>query len=412
MINENSFLHLKNHAEKILNNISSKPNDLLKDEIQELINQVTYSTMESTSQYDNLHSNFRELQAKYNELYDSSPIGYFTLDPNWVILNANAAGEAILGVEKDSLANKSFTRYVAPDSQKIFSQYQKKVIRHKTLQKCEVKMLQRNKPLFNACLESNISAYPNTGKKEILLKLYRVSNQESDHFYQKSYNTQISRDDLNASILEWVNQPFSIIANYIHGCIHRLETGNYKIDNVISILKQTTQQLHRTAEIILHMRNFSCKGILTYEPVCIDSIIKEIIDLISLEISDSPVKIQYRSTINLPHLMLDKEYIQQAILHLTRNAIDSMIDTNTVNPKLIIEVNQLSKKSIEICIIDNGPGFNLKNTHKIFDVNYTTKPYGIGLGLSISRAVIEALGGSLTVEQNPTYGMCFKITLS
>ncbi len=109
--------------------------------------------------------------------------------------------------------------------------------------------------------------------------------------------------------------------------------------------------------------------------------------------------------------MVDKLYIQQAMMNLARNAIDAMQEIHLTDPTLVIEVSQPCKDTLEISLSDNGPAFKLKTAHKLFEPNYTTKSYGTGLGLIISRSIVEAHQGKLLVELNPTRGARFTLVL-
>ena len=171
------------------------------------------------------------------------------------------------------------------------------------------------------------------------------------------------------------------------------------------------QQLSRMSDYILHMKNFRYKGNDDRQATCIDEMINGAIDLIKTEISELPVNIRYRKNKNTPQVMVDKLYIQQVIMSLARNAIEAIRDADIEDPKVTIEVNQLSEQQVEISILDNGPGFATHEAHKLFDPNFTTKPYGMGLGLTVSRSIIESHGGNLSADLNPTYGACFKFTL-
>ncbi len=119
----------------------------------------------------------------------------------------------------------------------------------------------------------------------------------------------------------------------------------------------------------------------------------------------------YESVNSLPLVKLDKLHIQQVILNLARNSIEAMRDANTKEPKLFIEVRLVNNNVIEITILDNGPGFEQALAHKLFEPHFTTKTYAMGLGLSVSRTIVEKHGGQLTAQVNASGGAYFQMTL-
>jgi len=347
-----------------------------------------------------------EFREKYEDLFEFSPTGLFVLEHTGLIQKVNSAGAKLLGVDKNSLINKSFSRYIAPDFQHEFSQYRKRLTKKLMLQTCEVKLLQRYKPLFYAQLSGKANINSRTKKIETLIMIGAISHRKQSE--EPDY-PQIGMSDL--PIINDLNQPLAIIANYIYGCIYRLESGNFQVELLLQAMKQAEKELHRASEIVMRIKNFSCKEVFKYEPNCINAVIEEIVSLMNTEVLDYSVAIRYRPTKGLPKIMMDKMYIQQAILNLARNAIEAMQEVNISDPKLSVEINRPNKDVIEINLIDNGPGFKKDMIHKLFEPHFTTKSYGVGLGLIVSRIIVESHGGKLTVGLNPIRGACFTVSL-
>jgi PAS domain S-box-containing protein len=412
MTEYNSLTNLENLAEELLKILPIENVSIFKNGMSEFINQFKQDQADLNIKKEAQWKSSIELQNKYNALFDFSPLGYFIIDHNGLIIHANTSAANLLGLKKDSLFDKMFSRYIAPDSQKDFSQFQSKALKLQSLQKSEIKIMKRKNSIFYAQIHGK-SIINALGKNELLIIINKASNlkQSEDLAYSHPTDGIMYKHELSLTFVKEMNEPISIISNFLHGCIHRLETGNFKPENLLQSMRQATEQLHRTSEVILHMKNFACKGILNYELVNLDTLIKDIIALTKKEIEEYPVEINYRPMNGLPKIMLDRIYIQHAILNLARNAIEAMREGSIAYPKLIIEINRPSKEIIEINIIDNGPAFKLETAHQLFDPHYTTKPYGIGLGLITSRHIVESHGGKLCVELYSTCGACFKILL-
>jgi len=349
----------------------------------------------------------------YKVLFDMAPFGIFIHDLTGRIRVANAAGAGSLGLEMQALINKNFSRYIAPDSQDTFAEYVRSVREKNRPETCEIRMMQRHRPLFYAKLHGITVPLTDTGDTGCLTMILGVNERKiSDASpFQQGADTKEAPLITDAMMLSDINQPLAIIANYIYGCIYRLECKNFKITDVLRGMKQAERELHRLAEMIMRMKNFSCRDVLQYEDMEIDGVIEEIVSILNHETLSYPVSIVYRPVRSLPKTKLDKLYIQQAILNLARNAIDAMQDVSHADPRLIIEVNRLTKDRFEITISDNGPAFKIESAHRLFEPDFTTKPYGIGMGLLVSRIIVETHGGKLSAGISPTGGACFRLEL-
>lgn len=336
--------------------------------------------------------------------FHDSPLGFFVLDQNGLILRVNRIATRLLGLEPEGLANKSLSRYIAPESQKELYHFINFLIESGCTECQQFRLLQRYKPLTQIKVMGRAFFITKSNLFRIIFVIVKTSHPN------KSDDESGNRPEDHFMVNE-LNQPLSVIANYIYGCIYRIECGNYKITNVLQAMKQAEQELHRTAEMIMRIKNFSCKEVFHYEPVSINVVINEVIPIINHEIVHFPVHIEYRPAKGLPEILLDKLHFQQAILNLSRNAIDALRDSDRVDPRLIIEINRQSIKTLEIRFSDNGPAFRPGSVHKLFEPGYTTKPYGIGLGLIMARLIIEAHDGKLFGGLNPAGGACFNIEL-
>jgi two-component system sensor kinase FixL len=207
------------------------------------------------------------------------------------------------------------------------------------------------------------------------------------------------------------NHSLTLINNYINGCIRRLEVGNYESNELLKILKKVADQSQALDKIIQRRKILTSKTIFRYESTDIHTVISQSILLLVGEMYDFPINIQYAKTHNLANVKLDIFHIQQAILNLARNAMESMRDGNILEPKLLIETAQKNANMIEITLFDNGPGLTEEVIPKLFEPHFTTKSYGVGLGLTVSRAIIEKHGGQLSAAPNPSGGACFSFTL-
>lgn len=393
------YVDLREHAYKLLN-LNKDDESLTKNYVEQVMDELLVYQIELEAQNFHLIETQKELELShqnYQELYHLAPIGYFTLDAMDLITDVNAVGAALLGINKDQLINRIFSRYIAPESQYIYSEYRNKILKG-VIEPCEIKLMKRGGSLFYAKLDCKVMG-SETDKKYLVI----ISDFTQHHARATT--------EAAAHYVHELNRPLSVISNYVHGCIHRLDKGSIDTNKLLQAMKDAAQQLNHVSELILRMKNFNCRDSLDLQLVCLDSVMNEAISLIKHELYEFPLKLSYRKNKSFTTVMMDKLHIQQVILNLAANSIESLRDAKVEDPKLTIEVNQASNHMLEVCIRDNGPGFPKEIAHQLFNPHFTTKPYGIGLGLAVSRTIVESHGGTLVSDFDYFYGACFKFTL-
>lgn len=415
------LIQLREKAEKILATRTRPKQTLTYNDVSKLSQELELNKIELELQTENLQMSLMEiekLKSKYIDLYDFIPIGYFTLNANGQIIEANEAAAHLFGLKKNSVVGHNISRYILPNHHMAFNEHCHNVLNNASLNTCEIKMLRKDNPIFYGQLTSKSTLNALTGEKYLLTFIVDITECKQKNEYLHHHQNKIAYHDRNISIEKLtsvlaheLNHPLAVIENYLHGCIHRLESNNFVMADIINALKQAAKQTHRAAEVILRMKNFNCNGTLNFEPVNINDLIQQAISLINYEKWDYPITISFQPNKTLPDISIDKIHIEQVIINLARNAIEAMRDAGTSDPRLRIEATQLKKNTIEICVIDNGPGICQYTLHKLFNPYFTTKPYGIGIGLAVCRSIIEAHGGELYVESNHIYGACFKFSL-
>jgi signal transduction histidine kinase len=221
-------------------------------------------------------------------------------------------------------------------------------------------------------------------------------------------------EEVSSALAHELNQPLAAIRNYVQGCINRLSNTNYKVEELVMALQHASHQAERAGAILHRIKNFVRKGKLYYEPVFINELIPNLVFLMQDLIDESGLHLQLKlSKKPLPKMFLDKIQIEQVILNLLRNGMEVLKSYSQQNkPELIIEtLLDEKKKKLIIRVKDNGPGISDENMLKIFELYYSTKLNGMGIGLSICRTIIEAHGGQISVNNNPTGGACFQLAL-
>lgn len=263
----------------------------------------------------------------------------------------------------------------------------------------------------NLILYQEVEHYSQQLEKEII---QRKQTEEELRIYRNQMAEVIrlsSLEELASSLAHEINQPLAAISAYIKGCINRIEKNREITPEIMETLNEVLFQSERAGEIIHRVKSFAQKGELFFEMVETNPFIDEVIHLCRQELQNEAIKIHYTPIENLPKLNIDRIQLQQVMLNLLRNAVEAMIEAKIQNPAIHIEVEQMEPNRISVRILDNGPGLPVNLENNVFDLYFTTKEQGMGMGLAICRSVIEAHSGQISAKRLLEGGSCFQFDL-
>ena len=166
----------------------------------------------------------------------------------------------------------------------------------------------------------------------------------------------------------------------------------------------------RAADVIGRVRLLFRKGTPVQEPVDINEIIREMVMLLGNEAEQNSISVRTHLATDLPTVMGDRVQLQQVLMNLMINGIDAMKNIEGAR-QLILNSGMDEDGRLVVSVQDSGPGLPVDHLDHIFTAFFTTKSYGTGMGLSISRSIIESHGGHLRAINNPSQGACFQFTL-
>jgi PAS domain S-box-containing protein len=248
-------------------------------------------------------------------------------------------------------------------------------------------------------------------------KKAEAAMRESEERYREALvelahaNRVATMGQLAASIAHEVSQPIAATltnaetaARWLSRQPPNLEKTRQSIDRIISDGK-------RSADILSRIRDFSKKAPARKEELEINEAILEIVMLARAAISDNIVSVRMQLSDGLPRILGDRVQLQQVILNLIMNAVEAMSEVGEGPRELSIGSSRVETKSILVAIGDSGPGLPPTSLARIFEPFYTTKPNGLGMGLSICRSIVEAHGGRLWVTPNEFRGAVFRVML-
>jgi two-component system, LuxR family, sensor kinase FixL len=216
--------------------------------------------------------------------------------------------------------------------------------------------------------------------------------------------------EMASALAHELNQPLSAIANYMKGSRRLLESPSDQTTGLIrDAMDKAADQALRAGEIIRRLRDFVARGESERRVEDVKKLVEEASALALVGAKDKGVRIRFAFAPRLDFVLADKVQIQQVLLNLIRNAIEAM--ENEPIRELVIGTSPAQDRMAEIRVSDTGPGIAPEISAQLFQPFVTTKSHGMGVGLSISRTIIEAHGGSIVQRPNPGGGTVFSFTL-
>jgi PAS domain S-box-containing protein len=216
--------------------------------------------------------------------------------------------------------------------------------------------------------------------------------------------------ELTASLAHEVNQPIAAANTNAHTCLRWLAADTPNIEEAREAAMRIVKDAKRAAEITSRVRQLFRKGTSQRDPVDVNEIIREMIILLRGETTRYNVVVDADLAADLPKFLADRVQLQQVLMNLMINGIEAMKDADGMR-QLSIRSQRTQNEEVLVCVSDSGVGLPPEDTEQIFNAFFTTKPQGTGMGLRISRSIIESHGGRLWAAGNSPRGASFYFSL-
>lgn len=215
--------------------------------------------------------------------------------------------------------------------------------------------------------------------------------------------------EMASTLAHELNQPLSAISNYLRGSVRLLGAEEIPRERLTEALEKASEQTLRAGEIIRRLRDFVSRGETERRVESLPKLIEEASALALVGVKEHGIRVQFDLDPAVDLVLADRVQIQQVVLNLIRNAIDAMEDS--VRRELHVSVRPAEEHLVQVSVADTGPGVSPEMIDQLFQPFITTKRHGMGVGLSISRTIIEAHGGRIWAEPTPGGGATFHFTL-
>lgn len=216
--------------------------------------------------------------------------------------------------------------------------------------------------------------------------------------------------EMTAGLAHEVNQPLSAIASYSEGLKIRATAGQVDSETLIDVMQKVGASAERAGDIIGRLRKLIRKREASSEPVDVNEQIHEVVQFTDRDAYHAETEVQLNLLQELPKATGDSIELQQVLVNLIRNGIDAMSTTDPKQRKLRID-SRVAAGGVCVTVSDAGPGIPQKQLPRLFDAFYTTKEDGLGMGLAISRSIVESHGGRIWATSPEQGGAQFHFTL-
>jgi len=364
----------------------------------------------------------RESEARLAGILDTASDAVVAIDDSQKILLFNKSAERIFGYRREEILGQSLD-IIIPD--KFCKMHKREVgdfaasIEDSRLMEdrtASLSALRKNGEVFPA--EISISKLLLGGNKIFTAVIRDISERKLAEELEKQRMRQLAHTSrleemgrMAAEIAHELHQPLSAIRAYSETCLRMLKSGEEEPGKLGGVLDKIAGQAKRAGEVVHSVHDFSIKGEVCLLPRDVHDMVKEVMQLIQLETQCLGVRIRLTSAKALPPVLADRILIEQVLLNLMRNACEVMARHQEKDRILTIQTRMADEEFIAITVQDTGPSLSAHELEHLFDAFYSTKDSGMGLGLALSRLIIENHGGRIWAEAAPDGRTAFCFTL-
>ena len=223
---------------------------------------------------------------------------------------------------------------------------------------------------------------------------------------------QSAMSELAADLAHELNQPLSATSNFLAAARMLIEKGESS-ERIVELLRMGSEQTQRAGEIIRRMRAFMARGEVEMRTESVERTVRDAVDLVLVGTGQFHIRVSYELDASAPFIFADRIQVQQVLVNLLRNSMEALRTSGPQDRNITISSRKLNDQMVEILVSDSGPGIPSHVLEQLFSRFTSTKGSGggMGIGLSISKRIIEAHGGTLSAENRPEGGASFRFTL-
>ena len=355
--------------------------------------------------------------ARLETLFDAAAEFIFVIDPEDRITQANRYVFERTGYTKNDVIGHSIKEFLTEHSQNS-CECDYPILQERGHCRSDVEFVCNDGSILQ--MECSSTAVPdeNGEIKSFLIIQHDVTERKIAEEASKSHQRELAHvarlgtmGEMATGIAHELNQPLTALVSYCGTAASLVNSLPSLPQQLGEILGLATEQAHRAGDIIRNLREFVGKESKDKEAFEVDRVIYDIVTFLKSEVQKSGVRIELHLGGQACKVTANRVQIEQVLVNLVRNSLEAFEHTKTVDGRIDIQTRLLPNDMIEVIVTDNGPGIDTAMADKIFDQFHTSKESGMGIGLSLSRSIIESHGGRLWVDESHQNGALFGFEL-
>ena len=360
-----------------------------------------------------------ESEQRWRAVYESSAAGIALTDLEGRVLSANPAFQSLLGYSESQLRAMSLTELTPDDERDALHARLGQLVAGELSEYRVQRRYGRSDGSF-VWTNASVSIVPGTpAARPMLVRVVQdiTDRKHAEEELAKARNelARVTRvtamGELAASIAHDVNQPLAAVVANAQACLRWLTAEPRNDGEAQAAIARIVRDANRASDVIARIRGFLRRGEPRIAPLHVDEVIVEVMGLVQDAAHGHHVNLLHELAVDLPLVLADRVQLQQVLLNLAMNAIEAMSTVIGRPRTLALRAVRDGPDAVRVALQDSGVGLDAGQREHIFDAFYSTKPQGMGMGLSIVRSIVLAHGGTVQAEARAAGGALFRVWL-
>lgn len=358
--------------------------------------------------------------AEFQALLDAAVDAVIVIDERGCILTFNSAAERMFGYPAVSVLGRNVSVLMDKPYRDEHDRYLARYVETREAHIIgigrEVEARRANGEIFPVSLAVGEAA--RDGTRRFVGIIRDLSAQRAAEQRTRSLELRLAHvgrfnlmGEMAAGIAHEINQPLSAIASYAQAAKRVLQGGAPDTQLLEEICGKVDDQARRAGQVIDNLRKFIRKQEIATQSLDVNRVVADVMSLIQADARSEGIPVQVQAGAGLPNVRADAVQLQQVLLNLTRNSVDAMRGAVAKERGIVIATERAEGGRVRITVKDHGHGVSPQLGDDIFHPFVTTKREGLGVGLAISRTIVQSCDGSLTYSDNPAGGSIFTVEL-
>ena len=351
-------------------------------------------------------SNLKKTEIRFQTLFDSAADFIFVIDADGKILEVGLYACEHSGYEKQEILGQNIKNFFTAESQDTCD-CNFPGLREQGFNRADIEFVCKDgRVLQMECMASGIPDESGSFSTFVIIQRDVTDKKQANEELQRQQRemAHVMRfstvGEMASGIAHELNQPLAALTSYCGTAATLANSLPSPPPQLGEVLERAAEQAHRASQIISHLREFLSKGDNQREPLDLDQVVAGMLYFIKPELRNGDVKLEHHPGAQGRKVKANRVQIEQVLVNLVRNSLEAIQGSGKAEGKIVIQSRLLSDEVIETTVTDNGPGIDAGMVDKIFHPFQTSKSSGMGMGLSISRSIIQAHDGQLWVDKD------------